>query len=142
MCASLPSANEINVYDSLDELAAVEHFLGKDLDQARELFQDNFLYYQEDLLFMGPRAFCFYVPAAIGYLCSAEADDDSDAASSFCSVIEIRLDRDIARIASAIPSLRTGIQRILADFRRYRCDAEIYGDVERRYRALLRKLVV
>ncbi|WP_435007341.1 hypothetical protein P12x_004665 [Tundrisphaera lichenicola] len=61
----LPSAEEINVFDSLDERAAVRRFLGKDLRQARELFRDNFLAYQEDLMRMGPRAFAFYLPADI-----------------------------------------------------------------------------
>src|SRR6185437_15714897 len=62
MIPHLPTAEEINVFDSLDELDAVEHFLGKDLEQAQSLFRENFLRYQEDLMFMGPKAFQFYVP--------------------------------------------------------------------------------
>ena len=39
----LPTAEEINVFDSLDERHAVEVFLGKDLEQAEALFRENFL---------------------------------------------------------------------------------------------------
>ena len=79
MTASLPTLADINVHDSLDERSAVEHFFGQDLLQAEVLFRENFLYYQEDLMWMGPRAFCFYVDAAIAYLLSPAASGDSDA---------------------------------------------------------------
>ncbi len=140
MAARIPTAGEINVFDSLDERTAVHNFLGKNLEQARSLFRDNFLYYQEDLLFMGPKAFGFYVPAAIDYLCSAEADGDCDAASSFCGLIEFRLDHGPADIVAAAPIIREGIAGILENFERYQCDVDIYGDVAARYRALLSRL--
>src|ERR671921_640189 len=92
----LPTGDEINVFDSLDERTAVQHFLGKDLKQAEALFRENFLAYQEDLMWMGPMAFRFYVPAAIDYLLSEEADHDADAVNSFCTLIEFRLDHEPA----------------------------------------------
>jgi hypothetical protein len=136
----LPRADEINVFDSLDERDAVEHFLGKDLEQARALFGDNFLRYQEDLVWMGPRAFCFYVPAAIEYLRSSESDGNADAASSFCHVLEFRLECDPVGIAPARMALREGIRAILDGFDRYECNREIYGDVAARYREVLARL--
>ena len=57
MGTRLPTAEEINVFDSLDERCAVKNFLGKDLDQAQALFREISLYYQEDLMWMGPKAF-------------------------------------------------------------------------------------
>ena len=55
MAAHSPSADEINVFDSLDERVAVQHFLGKELAQARSLFGENFLYHIEDLIFRNER---------------------------------------------------------------------------------------
>ena len=63
----IPTSNEINVYDSLDERSACEHFQGKNLDEAELLFRENSLCYQEDLMWMGPMAFRYYVEAAIRY---------------------------------------------------------------------------
>ena len=65
---TIPSHQDINVYDSLDERSACEHFLGKSLDEADALFRENWLYYQEDLMFMGISAFRFYVQAAIRFI--------------------------------------------------------------------------
>jgi len=48
-------------------------------------------------MWMGPKAFGFYVTAAINYLRGVRiSDGDSDAASSFCGLIEFRLDWEAA----------------------------------------------
>ena len=136
----LPSVDEINVFDSLDERDAVKHFLGKDLSQAQAIFRENFLRYQEDLMWMGPKAFGFYVTAAINHLRSADSDGDADAARSFCSLIEFRQDWETADVADARAILREGILAILEKFDRYGCDVNIDGDVAGRYRVLLSRL--
>ena len=136
----LPTAEEINVFDSLDEQDAVKHFLGKDLEQAEALFHENFLCYQEDLMWMGPKAFAFYVTAAIRYLLSAKSDGDSDAANTFCGLVEFRLDYEPAAIGPVRPILHACILGMLQDFDRYGCDGAIYGDLTARYRALLLRL--
>jgi hypothetical protein len=141
MHSEIPTAAEINRYDSLDERCAVEHFLGKDLTAAEALFRENFLYYQEDLMWMGPRAFCYYVQAAIAYLLSPAANGDADAANAFCSVVESQLENDRPAIAPAIPRLRDAIESMLANFSRFGCDPQVYGDIESRYRALRFNLV-
>jgi hypothetical protein len=140
MGTRLPTAEEINVFDTLDERHAVEVFLGKDLEQAEALFRENFLYYQEDLMFMGPKAFVFYVPAAIRYLLGAESSGDSDAANTFCGVIESRLDQEPDAISPVGPLIREGILGMLGDFDRYACDGAIYGDLAARCRDLLSRL--
>ena len=75
---SLPTAKEINPYDDLDGQYAEKHFLGKTLDEAEALFRESSITYQEDLMFMGPVAFRFYVQAAINYVESESARGDSD----------------------------------------------------------------
>ncbi|GMU81056.1 MAG: hypothetical protein AMXMBFR47_09270 [Planctomycetota bacterium] len=86
----LPTREEINVYDSLDERVAVEHFLGRTLDEAEYLFCENPLRYFEDLMWMGPIAFRFYVIAAIRYLTRSPRRVLSG--DYFASVIGFRLD--------------------------------------------------
>lgn len=140
MLDRLPTEEEINAFDTLDERFAVENFLGKDLEQARTLFRENFLRYQEDLMFMGPKAFQFYVRAAIDSLCDPASNEDSDAVSSFCSVIEYRLECEPDEILPVRAMIREGIVRILGNFERAGYDLEIQGDVASRYRSLLTKL--
>lgn len=140
MLDRLPTENEINAFDTLDERSAVENFLGKDLEQARALFRENFLRYQEDLMFMGPKAFQFYVRAAIDSLCDPASSEDSDAVSSFCSLIEYRLKCNPDEILPVRVMIRKGIVRILASFQHAGYDLEIHGDVASRYRSLLTKL--
>jgi len=65
---SLPMRHDINVYDSLNERVACEHFFGRSLDEAEQLFCENALLYQEDLMWMGPAAFRYYVQASARYI--------------------------------------------------------------------------
>jgi hypothetical protein len=95
---TLPSRQDINVYDSLDERSACEHFLGKSLDEAEALFRENWLYYQEDLMFMGISAFRFYVQAAIRFIQSDAAAGDSDIVSCFAMILEHRLEYESAEL--------------------------------------------
>jgi len=78
MKMNIPTREDINVYDSLDERTACDHFLDKNLEEAEDLFRQNSQYYQEDLMWMGPRAFRYYINAAINYLQSESASGDSD----------------------------------------------------------------
>ncbi|MEN9576053.1 MAG: hypothetical protein RL514_3908 [Verrucomicrobiota bacterium] len=87
----LPSREEINIHDSLDERWACEKFLGKGLNEAEAMFRENSLCYMESLCHMGPLAFHYYVRAAINYLKSAAAAEDCYAVSGFASIIECRL---------------------------------------------------
>ncbi|MFO0908717.1 MAG: hypothetical protein U0794_10215 [Isosphaeraceae bacterium] len=142
MTTRLPTAAEINVFDSLDERSALRHFLGKDLDQAYELLRENFLYYQEDLFWMGPIALRFYVPAAIRYLLSDEADHDAGAVAAFCGILEFRLEHEPAALQPIAPLLRGAIDQVLNRLERYGADLAMYGDLAGRYRDVLERLQV
>jgi hypothetical protein len=90
----LPTAAEINIHDSLDERSACEHFLGKSVAEAETLFRDNALYYQEDLMFMGPIAFRYYVPAFINYIRGeGSSRGDSDAINCFHGLVKFWIDQ-------------------------------------------------
>ena len=85
----LPEAKDINVYDSLDERVACKNFLGKTLAEAEAMFRDSWDYYHEDLMWMGPRAFRYYVTAAIRYL---HSDSSARAqASYFTGILDSKL---------------------------------------------------
>ena len=92
---SIPSKKDLNVYDSLDEKSAVENFFGKDLIEAENLFKENFLRYQEDLMWMGCRGFEYYVIAAISYLkyTIVENSDEGDL-ESFCKMISYKIESE------------------------------------------------
>jgi hypothetical protein len=132
-----PTADEINIFDSLDERTAERNFLGKNREQARALFSQNFLKFQEDLMWMGPAAFRYYVHAALDYLVSDAAALDSSAASSFAMLLEFRLEHEAAELAPVSLMLQEGIRLILADFARFGCLLDIHGDVAQRYLILL-----
>jgi hypothetical protein len=65
---------------------------------------------------------------------------DSDAASTFCHLLESSLNSDHEAIQPIAKFIRNAIQQILHDFERFECDPKIYGDVQAKYRALLARL--
>ena len=128
---SIPSRADINVYDSLDERSACEHFLGKNLDEAEALFRENFLYYQEDLMWMGPRAFQYYVRAAINHLRSDTASGDE--AAFFLTDVEFRLEHEPQELVPVVDDLAAVCQYIIDQWPRWKEDTEpFYGDVQAR----------
>ena len=72
---ALPTESDFVVHGDLDEQAACRHFLGRTRGEVRALLEENFLYYQEDFMFMGAPAFCFYVSCLLEH---AEAAQDED----------------------------------------------------------------
>ncbi|MFM1802113.1 MAG: hypothetical protein RJA81_1465 [Planctomycetota bacterium] len=136
----LPTESQINVFDSLDERCAVKHFFGKSLEEAKSLFQENFLYFQEDLMFMGPVGFAYYVQAAIEYLLSDAADGDADAANTFYGLIRFRFEQEPETIEPVRPLVLSALKAIHAKFDRFCCVTEIYGDLSHAYKMLIEQL--
>lgn len=136
----IPTADEINVYDSLDERWALKNFLGKTLEEAEALFRENDIFYLGDLLWMGPKAFCYYVVAAIHYLKSDSSEGRSDAVNWFQGSVESRLRDDRGELATAIPDLRSAVQFILDHWEKFDVSPGIYGNLKGKYDRLLREL--
>jgi hypothetical protein len=122
----LPSVADINVYDSLDEQVAVRHLAGKTLDEAEALFRDNALRYQEDLIFMGPVAFRFYVPAYVNYLRSAASSGDPDAVNCFVSLARHRWEFEPEELKPVRELLVGACRTVLAEWDRFGVDETIY----------------
>lgn len=130
----LPTAGEINVHNSLDEISACEHFLDKTLPQAEALFRDNSSYYQEDLMWMGPRAFQFYLLAATSYLRSAEAVGDDHMIDCLYEIVMFRSSQE--GFSLAVDHANDMIDCIIGDYEKFEVNQEIYGDLKEKYRHL------
>src|SRR5688572_18428127 len=68
--------------DDLDAQDAWRHFGGLTTEETLALFRENPIYYQEDFMFMGGRAFAFYFPVLDTFLREfrwSEPEDDSQA---------------------------------------------------------------
>jgi hypothetical protein len=126
----IPTERDINVFDSLDEIHAVKHFLGKNLEEAEKLFQANFLSYQEDLMWMGPVAFAYYIIAAMNYLKSPISSDNSDAVNCFGSLIEFKLTYEESSLIPVASAIIETIHLMIADFQRFEIEIWIYGDLK------------
>jgi hypothetical protein len=136
---NLPTRSDINVHDSLDERVACEHFLGKNLEQAEALFRENSVYFQEDLMFMGPAAFRVYVIAAINYIQSKEGAGDSDMVNCIASILEFRLHDEGEELRPVASQLLGVCGYILSNYERFGLDSEIYGDLRPRFQGLKRQ---
>lgn len=133
----LPTRDEINVHDSLDERSACDHFFGKTLEQAEALFRENSMLYQEDLMWMGPTAFCFYLPAFLNFLRSDSADDAD--LSYLVMILQHRLECDKLELIPVASQVVSICQYILEHFDRCAVNLEIYEDLRARTENLLQE---
>jgi hypothetical protein len=138
MSMPIPTRDEINVFDSLDERSACKHFLGKTVEEAEALFRENSIYYQEAQMWMGPVAFRYYVQAAIHYIKSPEAAGDSDIVSCLASTLEFRLKGEASEFVPIAQLLSSACAYILKNLDRFEVEKQIYGDLQSRYRNLER----
>jgi hypothetical protein len=129
----------------LDEAHARRTFAGKSFEEALELFHTNVLSYHEDLYYMPPVAFRYYMLAFKSYVLSEAAlEDECDAAcaaSTFLHVVERRLQSDPHSIAPIMSDLLTAVEFVATNQERYSADRDIFGDFRKeleRIRALWR----
>jgi hypothetical protein len=115
----IPSYKDINVYDSFDERDAAEAFFEKNVSEAVELFHESAFSSLEYLLWMGPKAFCYYLPAAIRYLNSQDVQDTWDEYCAFCGSLKDQLDYNRNEIAEAIPEMKVITKKLLSKLDEY-----------------------
>ena len=138
----LPTANEINVFDTLDERYACDQFLGKDLAEAEIMFKENALLYSESLMHMGHSAAIFYGSALVSYLRSSDSRGDIEAASSFISVVEFWLHAgmDLRLIADTLLHTLQGIHDRFAFYAPDDTSRKIYREVPQQAKKVIGKL--
>ncbi len=135
---TLPTACEINpIPDDLDGKVALDHFLGKSHHEAVALFADAFEIYQEDLMFMGPIAFCFYLPAAIQYADSPDAATDAYVAGTMLMVMKHRWEFDRKAIDSVRESMLRYCEGVLERLATIDVDRNVDGDLGSSFRDLV-----
>ena len=119
---NIPKEEEISEYDTLDERKAVEHFLGKSIAQAEQLFIENSIKYQEDLMWMGSKAFYFYLEAVHRYLQNPLSNGDTDFVFALVSTFEFRRENETLDVDETI--VVSIVRYLLSSFSKF----EISGD--------------
>ena len=111
-----------------------EHFFGKSFEDALELFENNAIFYGEELLSMPYGLFNFYAPALVAYLLSERARGDADGASSFLIRMSWLLDKMPELMSSDTKKLLLDASEKIAhsqDF--YDASVDIYGNFLEQY---------
>ena len=118
----------------LDANWAFKQFFGKSFSEAESMFQENAMYYQEDLQSMPSKPFNFYAPALATYITSSQAADDSDGASSFLHMIAWMFKTQHEIISKETKQLLINVaKRIASNQQFYDADIDIYGEFSRIY---------
>ena len=117
---------------SLDTECAYEHFFGKSLPEAIALLEENALYYEEDLMFMPAQCLRFYIDAYMDYLLSDRSVGDSDGASSFFGLVEVRCEDIKAFSSNTVQSVKSVLNRLASQQTSYDAAPEIYGSFEKK----------
>jgi len=136
----LPTREEINVYNSLDEHSACNNFLGKSLAEVEALLREGYIYPIMDLMWVGPVAFQFYVFAAIKYIQSSEAENDADVINCFLGLLEFRFEYEQESLKPIAEELVKACRFIVEHYGQFEIYPEIYGELRPRYEQLIRQL--
>ena len=113
----------------LDARRAFEHLYGKTTDEAVRLFEENALYYQEDVMFMPSRVFGYYLRAYMKYLEASDSDFD---ALCFFGLIEHKLQYQPSDVQPVWSEIRHLLDHLSTDESIYALDPKICGRFPRR----------
>lgn len=140
----LPSEKDFDPYDgNLDCQHALEIFGGMSLDQAYEEFCDKPEIYQEDFMFMGPKAFIYYFPVIDRYLREvASKDQYGDCEVSILAyTIKEQLDHNVVhQSTNTLSEIHSLTEFILAEITRYSYSKKIRKQVRNIWMQLADKL--
>jgi hypothetical protein len=137
---TVPSERDINPGDSPDEISAAKHFLGKTVEEAEELFRENSFTYQEDLMWMGPRAFHYYIQSAINYVKSEHAAGDDQFIDCLHMIVRFRSE-DEGLQSLATDAVLDLIDYVIDNYDKFDVDAGVFGDVREKFRTLKSELL-
>lgn len=142
MATRLPTFTDISPTGGLDldENCAVKNFLGKSLEEAGALFMENALYYTGDLMWMGEKAFAFYLPALRTYLESPESCEDSDVVNSMLSIVEHRLEWEPSSLVLGRESVLWTLYYFRDHYERFSPHPEIDRNLPTKLNALIERV--
>jgi hypothetical protein len=136
----LPTAAEI-ASDSLEGWYSIKHFHGKTLAEAEEIFAAGCrdyipLTYTDDLMWMEPVGFRFYIRAAVNVALSERANGESDFINGLASTISFWHEQHPGELVSCAPLLADFCCTVVQQFDRYDADPEIYTGLREQYQQL------
>ncbi len=125
----IPTENDWGEWkDGLDIEWAYNNFKGKSLPEAIELFVEDALQYQEDLMWMPIIPFQYYIHAYKEYIISERSKDDADGASCYLRLIEHKLETEPEQIKEIFELLAPSLEIVATRQRFYDADTDIYDD--------------
>lgn len=123
----LPTVEDFYAGDTLDNGLATQRLLGKYLVEVEWLFaSENSMCYMEYLRYIGPRAFRYYVFAAINYIRSDASAEDSSGIDSFAGMLDQWLTYEPQELAPIAVHLAAACTYILENCDKFQVDADIY----------------
>ncbi|MDF1839644.1 MAG: hypothetical protein P1V35_17390, partial [Planctomycetota bacterium] len=139
MTSSLPTLLEISPTNGLDldEKCAINHFLGKTRIEASELFMENALHYGEDLMWMGEKAFAYYLPALFPYVRSSKSVDDTWVVTGTISILGHRLQYGPSSIELAKESVLWILYYFRDNLERFGPDPQVDRNMPKKLKALI-----
>lgn len=137
----LPTPDDFEVDGCLDAQDALTNFEGKSLDEAAAMFLASWNEHATDLMFMGPRAFAYYVRAAAQAIESGKAFGDAgEAIDALEGVLVFKLqhhDWSAPPLSSTVPALRSLCAFVLEEFERFKVPADEVEWLQYVYTSLL-----
>lgn len=122
---------------TLDGQEAVDHFLGKTIDEAKQLFLENDLYYIDDFMWMEKKAFRYYLPAFIDYIKSNNPNISSDTLYRFLSLINYKIEYEIETVIFSKTILLNALAYCLQNYLNFDVNIKIYGDLKSETKELI-----
>jgi hypothetical protein len=120
----VPSRLELNPYGDLDGDCAAKNWLGKSIEEGRDMIARNPILYQEDFLHMGIRAFEYYIESVEMFMCSELSINEEDFVHGILQAIRTRLP-DCGQLkgsTKAVSIIASIASRVLNNSRKFYCD--------------------
>lgn len=125
----IPSLDDWSGYkDDLDASYAFKIFFGKSISEVIPLIHEHPIERAEELRFMPPAAFRYYIIAFRDYILSEKSREDSDAASCYLNLIEHKIVEEPKTINPVMPILVESVEKVAKTQSFYDAALDIYGD--------------
>lgn len=112
----IPTAKQLNPYGDLDGNRAEKNFLGKSIEDVEKMLNERFEIYQEDLMFMGPEAFCYYWEAIENYVTDVKSFRDWNVINYLAGVIHGQIENGIEKV---VPKARILTDYVINNFEKF-----------------------
>jgi hypothetical protein len=123
---SLPTERDFDPWNgNLDAQSAWKNFGGLTLDEAHIRFRENPIYFQEDFMFMGGKAFAYYFPVIESWLQDVpDADScDDNQASILAHCLKMQFEGDnLTHVRHLAPRILHLAAFVLKNIRRFGAD--------------------